>query len=364
MQIQTARISLRTLLPGPTRSTAEPVASAMPATSPARPRVRSSLALVAALSLAAVAPVATGCAIQEEEETGQGAIVMPLVQTQPDGSSYHLINATFEIAGPNGVGYVSGDVSSMLSVSLPVGLTTIRLLDGWELWRTPPAGTIAEPVSALLGTANPFTLRVLANYTETVSFGFIVRDTDGAAEINFGVTREPRELAGGVRITAGGGEFEPYLTSGSASSRLDFAFYFEASDVESVTLPDGTKERAYYAGIYSNDLTPVAGEFFNDAVGVLSSVVGPSLAGGYLEYRLSARPDGSIELSGVFIGGSDPFTIIELGPYTLRASVPLDADGFPADVFFHDDAVPFTMTTSFESGEATMDGFFNLRHIP
>lgn len=321
--------------------------------------MRSSIALIAALSFAAAAPIATGC-VTQDEDVGQGSLVMPLVQTGPDGDSYQLTNATFEIVGPGGVQYLSSALESSLSVSLPPGLTTIRLLEGWELWRTPATGAIPEPVSALLGTANPFTLRVLANYTDTVSFGFIVRDTSGAAEITFGVTPEPRQLAGGVRITEATGELEPYLTN----NRADFAFYFELHDLEEVILPDGTRERAYFAGVFADDPTPVAAEFFNDAVGTLSNLVGPSLAGGYLDYHIGARPDGSIQFHGTFFGNNPPYTTIDFGPYTLRASVPLDADGFPADVFFHDDSVPFTMQTYFDSGAATMSGFFNLRHIP
>jgi hypothetical protein len=325
--------------------------------------MRSSVALVAALSLATVAPVVTGCATPDEE-VGQGSIVMPLVQTGPDGASYHLTNAAFEIVGPGGAQVIDGsDLGSTLTVSLPPGITTIQLLDGWTLMRTPATGSIPEPVSALLGTANPFTLRVLANYTATVSFGFIVRSTSGEAEITFGVTTEPRELAGGVRISEATGELTPYM-AGGPSSRADFAFYFKLRQLDSVILADGTKERAYFAGIDEYDPTPVAAEFFNDAVGTLSNTVGPSLAGGYLEYHIGARPDGSIQFHGTFFGGSAPFTTIDLGPYTLRASVPLDADGFPADVFFHDDSVPFTMVTSFDSGDATMSGFLNLRHIP
>ncbi len=321
--------------------------------------MRSSIALIAALSFAAVAPIAAGC-VTQDEEVGQGSLVMPLVQTGPDGASYQLANATFEIVGPGGTQFVSSAFESSLSVSLPPGLTTIRLFDGWELWRTPAGASIPEPVSALLGTANPLSLRVLANYTETVSFGFLVRDTSGAAEITFGVTPEPRQLAGGVRISEGTGEFEPYLIS----NRADFAFYFELHDLDTVILPDGTRERVYLAGIVDNDPTPVAAEFFNDQVGTLSNLVGPSLAGGYLEYHVAARPDGSLEFQGTFIGVRAPFTTIDFGPYTMRASVPLDADGFPADVFFHDDSVPFTMLTDFDSGAATMSGFFNLRHIP
>jgi hypothetical protein len=326
-------------------------------------RIAPNSLLIAALSFAAVAPVATGCAI-EAEDTGQGSIVMPLVQIGPDGASYQLYNAAFEIAGPSGTQIISGDFDSTLSVSLPPGLTSIRLLDGWQLWRTPATGNIAEQVSALLGTQNPYNLRVLANYTETVSFGFIVRDTNGAAEITFGVVTEPRELAGGVRISGADGELEPYITSSSTSNRVDFAIYFKLYDLDSVILPDGTRERVYVAGVRDDEPSPVAAEFFNDQVGILSNVVGPSMAGGYLEYHIGAKPDGSVEFSGTFFGFGQPFTTIDFGPYTLRASVPLDADGFPADVFFHDDSVPFTMVTYFDSGDANMSGFLNLRHIP
>lgn len=323
--------------------------------------MRSSIALIA-LSLAAVAPVAAGC-VTQDEEVGQGSLVMPLVQTGPDGASYHLTNAFFEIVGPGGTQVVGSELGASLSVSLPPGITTIELLDGWTLTRTPATGSIPEPVSALLGTANPFVLRVLANQTTTVSFGFIVRSTDGTAEITFGVTTDPRELAGGVRISDATGDFAPYLAT-SAGRRADFAVYFELRQLDSVILADGTRERVYFAGIDEFDPTPVAAEFFNDTVGTLRDLVGPSLAGGYLEYHIGARPDGSIQLHGTLSGGGAPFTTIDFGPYTLRAFVPLDADGFPADVFFHDDSVPFTMVTSFDTGDATMSGFLNLRHIP
>lgn len=323
--------------------------------------MRSSVALIAVLSFAVMAPVTTGCVVQEDE-IGPGSLVMPLVQTGPDGASYQL-NATFEIVGPGGTQVINSGSESSLTVPLPPGLTNIRLLDGWTLMKTLPGGSIPEPVSALLGTRNPITLRVLANQAATVSFGFIVRSTSGDTTLTFGVVTDPREFAGGMRISEGTGDLAPYA-AGGPSSRPDFAFYFELEIMDSVILPDGTREHVYFAGYDALAPTPIVGEFFNDAFGVLSNLVGPSLAGGFLEYHIGAKPDGSIEFRGTLFGSNPPFTTIEFGPYTLRASVPLDADGFPADVFFHDDSVPFTMVTFFDSGEATMSGFFNLRHIP
>jgi hypothetical protein len=362
MKIQTARMIPCDSLPILTGA----MVMAGPANeAPRKIGMHSSIVFIAALSFAAMAPVATGCASQyEEAEGGQGSIVLPLVQTAPDGDVYQLTNASFEIIGPGSSQIVDGSyLGETLNVTLPPGLTTIMLLDGWTLMRTPATGSIAEPVSAQLGTSNPFVLRVLANHTTTVSFGFIVRSIYGQAEITFGVTDEPRELAGGVTIHDATGEFAPYMES-SASRRADFAFFFQLRHLDSVILPDGTKERVYFAGIDDYEPTPIIADFFNDAVGTLSGIVGPGLVGGYLEYHLGAKPDGSIELYGTFVGVTVPFTTIDFGPYTLRASVPLDADGFPADVFFHDAYVPFTMVTSFDSGDATMSGLLNLRHIP
>ena len=324
--------------------------------------MRSSFAFVAALSLATLAPLASGCATHEDD-TSPGSLQLPLTRNAPDGSIYQL-SAQFEIIGPGGTQIVDGSgFETELSVPLPPGLTTVRLLDGWTLTRTAANSSIPQPVSALLGTANPFILRVLANHATQVQFGFIVRDTSGDVDITFGVTTDPRELAGGVRISDATGEFAPYVAD-FPSRRLDFAFYFELNRFDSVTLPDGTKDRVYIAGLDEFNPTPVAGEFFNDLVGTLSGAVGPSLAGGYLEYHLSAKPDGTRQLTGTFTGGGEPFTTIDIGPYTLKAEVPLDADGFPADVFFHDDSVPFTLVTFFDTGESVMKGFLNLRHIP
>jgi hypothetical protein len=110
--------------------------------------------------------------------------------------------------------------------------------------------------------------------------------------------------------------------------------YFKLFSLESVTLPDGTKQRLYTAFGQQGSLGPVplpstalAAEFFNDAIGTIAGTIGPSMTGGALTYTVSAKPDGTVELSGQLFG---TFSEIDFGPNAIDAIIPtLDADGFP-----------------------------------
>jgi hypothetical protein len=314
---------------------------------------------VAALLACTVAPIA-GCATHDEVPDA-GTVQLTIVRPNPDGSSYVLADASFEITSVYGTETYSANGAEPLLVTLPPGRATVRLLDGWRLEKYGRGETLPEVLPAVLGTVNPVELRVLAGVTANVEYGFIVRTGTGDVAIDFGVVTDPRQLAGGVRITTATGEFAPYLTD-ATTSRLDFAFAFELSRLESVGLPDGTKDHVYTAGSYQYRETPLVAEFHNDAIGVLSFAVAPALTAGLLEYHLAARPDGTVELSGSLSSWTGEF-ILDIEPHALSGQLPLGPDGFPADAFFHDDSVPFTLTAWFESGESTMTGFLNFRHI-
>src|SRR5689334_15685150 len=139
--------------------------------------MRSSIAHLALVStLLTAVPLVGACDAPAEPAASTGSLSLPLVQSGTDGSLYELANASFEITAADGVHVLDGSAGSpTVSIVLPPGLATVQLLDGWELRRTLPGQSISEPVSALLGTANPTALRVLANQSSTVSFGFIVR---------------------------------------------------------------------------------------------------------------------------------------------------------------------------------------------
>ena len=307
-----------------------------------------------ALSFAACALTAAGCATASGSDTdGEvGTVVIPLQQAGADGALYHL-SAQFQIDGPAGTQVVDatgGDPS--VTLILPPGINNVTLLDGWTLERSSDGGESFLPVSAVLGTPNPFAVRVLANFSDTLVFQFIVRQATGSLTISFGVTLHPRELAGGMIITSATGDFAPY-----ANARPDYAFYHDAF-VEHLTLPDGTKRLQFSSGAF-------AGEFFNDTIGLLTGTIGPSYTGGFTTYHFDAKPDGTQEIAGEIDGANTPFPFMTFGPFTLVFTVlPLDPDGFPTDVFINEPNVPFTMEAFFPSGDATLTGTLRFRNVP
>ncbi|MEZ4361902.1 MAG: hypothetical protein R3B48_17055 [Kofleriaceae bacterium] len=306
-----------------------------------------SLSLAAGLALAALASACTSAT--EVEPAGQLAI--PLTSTGGDGLLYRLSSATFEISGPSGLVLLdaSADVPSV-AAELPPGLTTVLLRPGWSLTRSADGGATFEPVSALLGSANPATLRVLADTASTISFEFFVRNPNGMLTVRFGVDPAPRQLAGSVTITAGTGDLAGY-----AGKRLDFSIYYGLAQLTRILQPDGTKTLSYETG-------PVATEFYNDGLGVLENVVGPSMAGGFLQFQISAKPDGTQEFFGQYFGASEPFPNLDLGPQILDLPVSLDASGFPNDEFFVN-LVSFNLAYLTATGGSTATGRFVLRNL-
>jgi hypothetical protein len=312
--------------------------------------MRSSIALITAFSFAALG---AGCMTQDHDATG--TLEMPLVDHGPDGALYHLSGA-FEITNPDGTVQFAdaGANDPSITVKVPAGITSVQLLDGWDLQKSIDNGATYQPVSALLGSLNPATVRVLANQPASVQFDFLVRDRNGTLTISIGVATHPRELAGGAIIDTGTGDYAPYQTP--ATKRFDFGVFYTLGQVENATLADGTREHVYTAGA-------VALEVYNDGVGVLANTVAPTFAGGYLAYHVAAKPDGTQEVTGT-LQSSDGQTVIDFGPHALDPVLPLDADGFPVDQFFYDPFVPFTATTNGATGTSTLAGTLRLRFIP
>jgi hypothetical protein len=305
----------------------------------------------AAVSIAIA--LASGCASAPATQDPElGTVRIPLQQRGADGALYHL-SAVFEIVGPGGTQIVDAtDFQPSVTLSLPPGITTIEVLDGWTLERSTDNGATFSPVSALLGTLNPFALRVLANFSDTVVFEFLVRNPNGQVTITFGVDLNPRELAGGIIANTGTGDYAPYTRA-----RMDYAIYHTAF-VERITLPDGTKQLLFSSGA-------VAAEIFNDPTGLLRDTIAPAFAGGFLQYHIDAHPDGTQEITGELDGFNDPFPVLTFGPHVFQFNaLPLDADGFPLDVFFNEANVPFLLSTTFETGDATLDGTLRFRSIP
>jgi hypothetical protein len=92
---------------------------------------------------------------------------------------YRLTQATFAIEGAAQLTLESeaDPASDVVQRSLPEGVYSVRLLDGWQLERASDLGS--EPVLAELSSDNPLPFSISANELTTVTFQF--RTLDGAA---------------------------------------------------------------------------------------------------------------------------------------------------------------------------------------
>jgi hypothetical protein len=326
--------------------------------------MRGTLSFVAACAAAACF---AGCATEPSppaDDANTGQLVLALTQPGPSGEVYHLNNATFELArvDDGSVTFVDGSrFDGPAVVNLPPGVVNVTLRDGWTLEKSIDGGRTFQPVSALLGSPNPNATRILANEPVFVDFEFLIRKTTGTLAITLGVDPNPRELAGGVIVATATDGLTGYLTP--TASTLDFAVYFKLFSLETVALSDGGKQRIYTAGGQQASLGPtppassaVAAEFFNDEVGALS-IIAAGVAGGQLTFSVTAKTDGTFELTGTLFGAGSE---LDFGPNTIDAILPtLDADGFPADVFFYDSTLPFTLNSSLD----TITGTLRMRNL-
>jgi hypothetical protein len=319
-----------------------------------------------ALSAAVLQGCAAGAADDApDDELPTGQLVLQLVQPGPNGEIFHLSNAIFDVTSATGnvTSIVDFGFDSQITLSLEPGIASVQLRDGWTLEKSVNGGVTFTPVSALLGSLNPNFVRVLANQPSFIGFDFLVRNSNGTLAITLGIVAAPRELAGGFVVNSATDGLADYALP--ANRLMDFAVFFNLAALESVVLPDGTKQRTYTAFGQQGSLGPipmptqaVAAEFYNDRLGTLAGPIATELAAAFLRYTVAARPDGSIELSGQLLGG---FTQIDFGPHAIDAILPaLDADGFPNDVFFYDSTLPFTQISS----QGSLAGVLRMRHIP
>jgi hypothetical protein len=313
--------------------------------------MRTSMSFITAISLAISAPLA-GCIVHDAapDAPDTGTLTLPLTQTGPHGEQFRLTNATFDIAGGSGFAQtVTSGLEDEIVLPVPPGPTTIQLRDGWALEQLASTGAFV-PIDALLGSANPAFVRMLASQPAVAEFDFLVRDVDGTLTIRLGVVTAPRELAGPMFPKQATGGLAAY-----ASTAMDFAIFFDLAALDRATLVDGSKQLTYTAG-------PAALELYNDPIGTLAPLLKADQTGGFLQYTVTAKPDGTIELAGSMSGAT---SVLSFGPHAIDlAPPPLDGDGFPADAFFLDFSLPFTLDATATDGAAgTLSGILRPRHL-
>jgi hypothetical protein len=315
------------------------------------------------LLVALLAAPLVGCAVDRPGDAPDtGEVVMQLVQPGPHGNLYHLANATVDIRDGSGATTTITDsgFEAQLDVKLPPGIATITLREGWTLEKSTDGGATFQPVGALLGSANPNLVRVLANSLVFVSFDFAIRDANGTLALKLGIEDNPRELVGGVVIETATDGLADYAT---LNRLFDFGIFFNLVSTERVKLDDGTKQLIYTAFGQQGSFGPVplpvqvvAAEFYNDRIGVFANDLKIDLEGAFLTYTVAAKPDGTFELSGQLLGRTSDF---EFGPNPIDVPPSLDADGFANDEFWYDSMLPFSLFAA----QGTATGQLRMRHI-
>ena len=137
--------------------------------------------------LAAAVPLVQGCATDPAtEDEPSGELVISLTQPGPHGDLYKLANATFDISLAAGKAITVDGNDPTLIVTLPPGLASVALRDGWSLQKSVDGGKTFQSVPALLGSPNPSSVRILANQPGFLRFDFLIRQTSGTLQITLG----------------------------------------------------------------------------------------------------------------------------------------------------------------------------------
>ncbi len=279
-------------------------------------------------------------------EAELGRLELPLSSTTSEGTLYRL-SATFSVTSAAGVVQIDGTTPRpSVAAEVAPGLAEVRLDDGWSMSRSLDGGDSFAPVQALLGSANPMLLRVFAGTSSTLTFEFLIVEPEGVVNLRFAVSETTRQLGGYASFDEATGVFAPYL-----HRSVDLAIFSELRSY--LTSSEAGKSRVYYA--YTNAL-----QLYGDEDGALGEVT-DNLSGGTLQYEVTAKPDGSQEMSGTYLSYAGPRTDLVFEPAEVFGLRELDSDGYPTDTTFQA-YLPFSLTL-YQSEVSTAQGHLLLTHL-
>jgi len=224
-----------------------------------------------ALLLVAVLPACLDAVNDVAPTTG---ISVALTAPGPQGTVYVLRNAAFDVRIPGTDQtevLIPDEADATASMALERGIYEVRLRGGWEMVRVGADGA-TEPVTAILASANPQEVMVLANTVTPTSFQFLLASEQGTLQIAMGV-HTARTLTIDFRVerrqdSAGGDFLASYV-----GRRLGMSILY---DVSSQTAAPGRRDVA---------IAPAVVRLTGDTEGILSQMVrfteGHGQSGGY-----------------------------------------------------------------------------------
>ncbi|MEY4548796.1 MAG: hypothetical protein RL685_4991, partial [Pseudomonadota bacterium] len=144
-------------------------------------KARSILSLVLLGAAGSVFPTAcddSSKTVLDVVPTEQGQIQLSLVGTSSAGTAYRLRQAIIVVQGPSSTIFLDSDVdpnSTTLGATVPVGVYSAFLQEGWILERLSDTGQ-AQPLSATLLSTNPIEFAVNTGLSTRVPLRFGVGD--------------------------------------------------------------------------------------------------------------------------------------------------------------------------------------------
>ncbi|WP_434380030.1 hypothetical protein [Melittangium boletus] len=241
----------------------------------------------------------------------QGTLQLPLTSTGPEGTSYKLVGATFEITGPQSVS-ITDTSADTLNVPLSVGAYSITIGGDYHLERTSAPGTV---VPAELISDTTLTFDVAKDTPTQVRFLFKLAGS-GSADVGFSV-----ENGGFIRGTlsfsdANAPEGSPF--SALVGKDIPFTLSYGTATVSK----NGWRELRVETG-------PISLQFGGPDSAALTRNVAPAFAGRLLSFSLRGEPDGRVVFMGFSLQsrpeqGFD-FRIDPSQPF----QAPVDTEGFP-----------------------------------
>jgi len=150
--------------------------------------IRFSMGLLVGLALM------TSCGGEQGHDAEVGQLTLNLATISPAGVEYRLREAVFQIAGPEPTDVFGEDYppdQARINIALASGNYEVTLGGTWYLEYSADFRPFA-PISAVLSSPNPVSVRVITAQTAFVTFTFEVDESD----INFG----PGQLSVGIDV--------------------------------------------------------------------------------------------------------------------------------------------------------------------
>ncbi len=244
----------------------------------------------------------------------QGTLQLPLTSTGPEGTSYKLVGATFEITGPESVS-ITDTSADTLNVPLSVGAYTITMGGDYHLERTSAPGT-AVPAELISDTT--LTFDVAKDAPTQVRFLFKLVGS-GSADVGFSV-----ENGGFIRGTLHFTESSVPPPNGVTvlSELVGKDIPFTIAFSQATISKEAWKALRVQTG-------PITLQFGGPDSAALTRYVAPTFAGQTLSFSLRPESDVYVSFSGIQLQSQADFYFHFRIEPSRRFLAPLDSEGYP-----------------------------------